>query len=215
MAEFRPHSGPLAYTIALLTLKDRPRQAGNADATMKLEQELAIIFFGVDASHHAVSRAVGHALTVHGLSIEISQAQDSYTLAIKNSAPVVDARDFWLIISINDEYFHPTEGGQHLLSAYPVMASFVTDNYVPAAETNGVAGKNLATALLDEVIEAIFREFQWPMLATTADGELLEAYRPSVGKQRIEPRTINGNSPFEVWQQWVEPVPWPTAEDYE
>lgn len=182
---------------------------------MKPERELAIIFFGVDASHHAVSRAVGHALTVHSLSIKISQAQAAYTLTIENSSPVGHTQRFSLIVSLNDEYFDPTEGGQHLLSAYPVMARFVTDNYVPAAQANGMVSKNLATEILEEVIEAIFREFQWPMLVTTADGELLASYRPGLGEQRPEPGTVTASSPFELWRRWVEQVPWPTVDDYE
>lgn len=178
-------------------------------------QQLAKVFFGVDASHHAVSRAVGHALISHGLPLKISQEEANYELEIKSSTPV-GARRFWLIIRLNDAYFHPTEGGQRLLSVYPVAASFSVENDVADSLANSVEEETLtAAAVLDEVLDAIFVDLQWPMIVTTADGELLVVYRPGVTKQSFNSGAVNGRMPFEAWTQLIAPAPWPTVEDYE
>lgn len=174
-----------------------------------------MLFFGVDASHHAAARALMHSLTHHGLSYTITQDRHCYYFAV-NTPPRVDGvNNVGIALGLNDSYFDPIEGGQLLLSAYPLVANLTADVYHPASSSDGIAGRNTAVAVLDILLEAILRDLRWPVLATTAVGELLLAYRPTKGEHRFAAGAVNAESSYDVWSLWVEPLPWPTVDDDE
>src|SRR5216683_4097667 len=163
-----------------------------------MKRELVKIFFGVDASHHAVCRAVVHALTAYGLSPELSQVGNNYVLALK-PPPEATVTNFRLTVSLNEAYFGPINGGQKLLSSYPVMAELDAARYHSVSEASGLSRKAIAVPFQDQVIEAILRGLQWPIIVTTASGELLIAYRPTIGLQRFKGGEVGAKSPSGLW----------------
>lgn len=177
--------------------------------------ELAEIFFGVDASPQAVSRAVTHVLTLMGLSPSASEFEYSYFLDFTISQPKTKRYYFRLEVKVNDAYFDPEDGGQQLLSAYPIMAKLSGWTSEPDAAHNGAPTHAQAVNMLSTLMMAFTRELRWPVIATSVDGELLVAYKADTGEQHFRPGVVTANSPREVWERWLDLGLWPTAHEYE
>lgn len=178
-------------------------------------RRLAEIFLGVDASRNAICRATAHTLKSLGLALDVFQEDDHYVLLLKATMPGHHSSSFQLIISANDAYFHPTEGGQELLSAYPIVAALNEEVHHSGQAAGDVSSIDAPAAILNEVVNAVIRHLQWPIIVTNSRGQLLLAYRPAIGSRRFSPGAIDAKSPRDAWDAWIEPVPWPTVADYE
>lgn len=174
-----------------------------------------MVFFGVDASPHAVARALAYSIGRQDPSLTATQDLSRYNLTFTRSALVGRLKKLTLALELNDAYFDPIEGGQNLLAAYPIVAKLAVDTYQSASSSSRNASRDTAVEAVDTLLEAVLRDLHWPLLATTATGELLLAYRPTEGERRFAAGAVNAQSCYDAWAHWAEPVPWPNADDYE
>jgi hypothetical protein len=143
-----------------------------------------------------------------GVLLTTSQADQAHVLLIDEGSARPALNNLRLVIRANDAYFHPTEGGQHLLSAYPVAADLQNT-------LNRLINDQERITALDEIFTIVATKLRWAMIATSAAGELLLAARPGLAAQRFKPGAAHNLSPSHLWTRVIARVPWPTVDECE